>query len=47
MVMLYLVQDLEVSLVVGFVADLTVNDLRQRGNEEQWHECESKLECKT
>lgn len=47
MVMLYLVQDLEVSLVVGFVADLTVNDLWQRGNEEQWHECESKLECKT
>lgn len=45
--MMYLVQNLEVSLVAGFVADLAVNDLWQRGNEEKWHECESKLECKT
>lgn len=45
--MLYLLQDLEVSLVAGFVADRTVNDLWQRGNEEKWHECNNKLECKT
>lgn len=39
-------QDLEVSLVAGFVADITVIDLWQRHNEEKWHECESKLEWK-
>lgn len=41
-----LVQDLEVSLVAGFTADITVIDLWQRGNEQKWHECESKLEWK-
>lgn len=41
-----LVQDLEVTLVAGFVADITVIDLCQRGDEEKWCECESKLEWK-
>lgn len=44
---LQLLQGLEVSLMAGFAADVTVIDLWQRGNEEKWHEWESKLEQKT
>ncbi|KAK2527735.1 hypothetical protein Q9966_010184 [Columba livia] len=42
-----LVQDLEVTLVAGFVADITVIDLCQRGDEEKWCECETEqLNCR-